>query len=46
MKEIAAYYKQKVLPGLLTVKLKTDGQRSQYKGHKNLGEVGLPLLAR
>ena len=39
MKEIAAYYKENVLPELRAVKLKTDGQRSQYKGHKNLGEV-------
>jgi hypothetical protein len=39
IKEIAAYYKQNVLPELRAVKVKTDGQRSQYKGHKNLGEV-------
>ena len=39
MKEIAAYYKQNVLPELRAVKVKTDGQRSQYKGQKNLGEV-------
>ena len=39
MKEIAAYYKQNVLPELRSVKLKTDGQRSQFKGHKNLCEV-------
>lgn len=39
MKEIALYYKQHVLPDLRRVKVKSNGQRSQYKGHKNLGEM-------
>ena len=39
MKEIALYYKQDEVPALKTVHVITDGQRSQYKGRKNLGAM-------
>ena len=37
LKEIGQYYKCDKVPGLTTIKLKSDGQRAQFKGHKNLG---------
>ena len=39
MKEIANYYKTTPgkVPRLARVKVKSDGQRSQYKGELNLG---------
>jgi len=40
MKEIATHYKEEgIVPGLKRAKVKSDGQRAQYKGHKNLGAV-------
>ena len=39
MKEIAQHYKTDpdLVPDLQLAKVKSDGQRSQYKGRKNLG---------
>jgi hypothetical protein len=44
MREIVPYYKSGAILGLETVKVKSDGQRSQYKGHPNLGAMAeLPM---
>ena len=51
LKEIALYYKNGPGPSLKRILLSTDGQRSQFKGRKNLGATAelphpeLPLAA-
>jgi len=37
LREIVKYYKKGPVPRLARAKVKTDGQRSQYKGQRNLG---------
>ena len=37
MKEIAQHYQNTTVPSLELVKVKSDGQRAQYKGRKNFG---------
>jgi hypothetical protein len=39
MKEIAPHHKATTVPSLELVKLKSDGQRAQYKGRKNFGQM-------
>lgn len=39
MKDIAKYYKSTAVPHLKRLKVKTDGQRAQFAGQKNLGQV-------
>jgi hypothetical protein len=40
MSEIAEYYKRTVVPGLSTMKIKSDGCRCQYKGKRNFFHLG------